>query len=279
MVQVHYYLTAHFVGDIAHGSSSGTIVFRVEKDEMLKHFNEEKALVFFFEGSSIQVSLSKGQMNNIEPYNQMLHNSVCFSRKDAIESAPYYPDNEDIPRVLDYFNKHPEIPDEEYVSFDRESYEPIVRNRTKVSVADLSFSYISTLYKAAKIREMAENCQSQLKNFILKGEQLSLSLKKKFLKAIDSDSAKEDNKIVKSLLKQKWIEVLVDYHNSPVMNIIDFERTQVQSPEPGTLHLVIHPEEDFYFFISDDESSPPRSLSYEEWLSMVRDARSVRRHD
>jgi hypothetical protein len=278
-VLVLYYLTIDFIGDFAHGSSTGSIIFRIPSEEMQKHFNESKSLLLIFNRYShepVSVYLTSNPINNIEPYDQMAYRCTC--RENILPQIELDYDNDEINALKDYFDNHCELKDDDYIqySFDYEDGLSILEEKkTEISETVLPLSYVTTLYKIAKIKEINELINQQLYKFVVDNKPPNFDLWELtavFLNGIPADTNLIDvYSYLEKLYINKWMDELYKYHKTPISKLISKHPNKFNAPIPGVTHFISTPKDSVWIFVPDDKDrSKVRIVDLDEMNTWMR---------
>lgn len=285
MPLVQYYLTPHFSGDYAHGSSSSAIVFRVAPEEMVKYFNDDSGALLFVDKKSdyydpatyncivSTIVDSAVEIRNITPYNQR-NIAYCTKTtlKDDIENDP----DSDDEKKLNVLNSM-DIDDETKVPFLRNENTPFVHTRTDISEATFPLNFIYNLYLMAKMEQYTKQVKNSYQDIFSSNVNRLLTVPN--IQAIDIVPDSEDidlenfevKSFVTDLLIKKWTAECLKYHGTDTARYLSDDRHHFSNPS-GTLYCIDIIGDECAIFIPDDRN-PANVIIYQDddWEEMTKD--------
>jgi hypothetical protein len=207
-------------------------MFRVSPEEMSKHFFsgniQNNALLFHFTHNAIKTYLSDKPPNNNEPYNT--YNTDKFSRWDIKQDIDY-----EIAKfgrimtakytnILNYLHSRLDIDDTTRLIFDRNGNHLQICPTT-ITVHQIPKDFILKCYLSTLYRQLSQNAAADLSrcfypehpnNSIISSELMAfISANASMISASSSETIRS---IFHTILKQKKIEIAVQYAGTDVMN-------------------------------------------------------------
>lgn len=256
-VEVQCYLCYDYVGGFSRGRSSANVVFRITSDEMQKHFKELMAMIVSFSSSfhqKVHIYLTDEPIENYEPYNQ--HGYYSISRNDVQNHGG---GRNALTALMNYFSRHSELDDNEeiYYNYDNiNGLQVFERKRTEITTSKLPLSYISTLYKVAKIKELNDSIVRQMEDFVARGAPYTIDfspLATLMQQTSTVDVATEESPLI-ALYIEKWTLEVCKYYKTPIARFFPGSIDVYVAPIPGIVYNISLPHNEVQIFIPDDQN-------------------------
>jgi hypothetical protein len=196
-------------------SHSGSIVFRVNPDQLSRlttsgaEQEQKEALLFFFDRNHIEVCLTNEEPKNIH-LDKSITQTSSYTRNVVKDELYYSPNDPFLIKLMNYFNAHPEIGDQQAVRFHNNG-EVYCYTYTKITEHLIPASFIICIYRYALIQRAIKEYSHRLDQDFFNGstEMIDLPWIPQLISIGPSDS---NNKMIfQDLLKHKIVELIMEY--------------------------------------------------------------------